>query len=981
MVLSGVEVASSAANRWLIIFSVVTLVVLVGGALARRAARTQRQAATADAPAHRGIRRRAGSLVVVGPLIGLVLAPFSSRLAIVAACGAGALAIVGTLVERSSRADSVTLLATVAAAVAAVIAGARFGPTGVDALDVVGAFVLVVVVTQAADGLGNLDGLAVGIGMTAAAGLFAIAAFAHQYGLASVLAGLAAACFGFLAFNSRPASLFVGRGGRLAIGYTLAVGALAVAPVPGPWRELVTPLIVLAVLLLDVTVVAVDRLRRRRRLTQHRPDHLVHRLATLGWQPGEAVTIIVIAQMVLAVVAVFTARAVMAEWLGAAIAIVVVLVLGVEAGRARLERDRPQGLSRRAWVVVGVLVVAVIAATAPTALAAKGAADLMLRGKDAASRGLSAARDGDTVAARAAFDDAAHEFGRARDRLESPVLSPGLAVPGVASNLRAARTLAGVGTDLANAGESLTAAVDPDALKVVGGRLPLPEVRRITPKLVAGSAVLTRALHHVEELRNDPYLAPPVRDAIDKIHHQLAQSEGEARRAAAAAVLAPAIFGGDGPRRYLLVVQNNAESRATGGFIGSFGIMTAVDGKVHVEPLERTTVWNAATQAQPHATISAPADYLSRYNSFAPATTLQNVNMSPDFPSVGQVLMSETEQAGLGKVDGVMAVDPEGLAALLELAGPVTVEGWPTPIDSGNVVNVTLRDAYAAFEATPGRADFLGDVAQAAVDQATTGELGKPAQIARVLGTAAHAGHLTLAFARPAEQKLAEQLDIAQKVTPAHSDAVAVTTSNAGGNKLDYYFDRDVDYRVTLHPSDDLRTATADADLAVKLENTAPNSGLPSIVIGPYDSRFVAGQNRAYVSLYSVLGFRDATVDGKAVPVTPGRERGRNVYSLFEDVFAKSTKTTTAKLTGPVALHDGWYDVVVRQQPTINPDRLHVSIDVPDGWRIDRAPGMTRPFERRASVATTLAKTTTYRVHIVPVHDRWDLWQRLQDGG
>ena len=57
-----------------------------------------------------------------------------------------------------------------------------------------------------------------------------------------------------------------------------------------------------------------------------------------------------------------------------------------------------------------------------------------------------------------------------------------------------------------------------------------------------------------------------------------------------------------------------------------------------------------------------------------------------------------------------------------------------------------MRDAYAAFSETPERADFLGDVAKAAVDRATTGTLGTPAQIAKVLGAAAHAGHLQLGF-------------------------------------------------------------------------------------------------------------------------------------------------------------------------------------------------------------------------------------------
>jgi hypothetical protein len=215
---------------------------------------------------------------------------------------------------------------------------------------------------------------------------------------------------------------------------------------------------------------------------------------------------------------------------------------------------------------------------------------------------------------------------------------------------------------------------------------------------------------------------------------------------------------------------------------------------------------------------------------------------------------------------------------------------------------------------------------------------------------------------------------------PVRSDSFALTTSNIGANKLDYYLKRDVDYRVTLQPDSDATSARAHADVTVELDNTAPDSGLPQIVIGPYDQRFVAGQNRVFVSLYSPLHIVQATSDGQNVPVSPERERGRNVYSLIDNVFSKQTKTITTKLDGDVALHDGWYDLVVRNQPTINPDRLHVSVDVPEGWKIDKAPGMERPFARRASASVDQTKTAHYRVHVVRDLGTWDLWDRLEAG-
>jgi hypothetical protein len=471
-----------------------------------------------------------------------------------------------------------------------------------------------------------------------------------------------------------------------------------------------------------------------------------------------------------------------------------------------------------------------------------------------------------------------------------------------------------------------------------------------------------------------------VREAVRKVHTQLARADREAQHAAAAAELASAIFGGNGTRQYLLVVQNNAESRATGGFIGSYGLITAQDGKLHVGDLLRTGIWNDAVRAVPDVTFKAPTDYRNRYTQFAPATTLQNINLSPDFPSVGQALMSLAPQAGVGAVDGVLAVDPEGLAALLQLTGPVDVVGWPTQITAQNVVDVTLRDAYAAFEDTPERADFLGDVAQVAVDAATNGNLGRPAEIAKVLGRAAHSGHLVLAFARPEEQRLAAELGVSGRMDPVSSDAVAVTSSNASANKIDFYLNRTVSYQVQLDPDARASSAHASGELKVTLDNTAPAEGLPQIVIGPFDPRFFAGENRSFVSLYSPLRIASATMNGKATSVAPGKERGRNVYSVFADMPAKSTAALDARLSGTVMLHGGWYDVVVRHQATLNPDRVHVSVDVPEGWRIDRAPGMERPFSGRASTSLELERTKTFRVHIVRDPGMWDLWSRLEAG-
>ena len=241
-----------------------------------------------------------------------------------------------------------------------------------------------------------------------------------------------------------------------------------------------------------------------------------------------------------------------------------------------------------------------------------------------------------------------------------------------------------------------------------------------------------------------------------------------------------------------------------------------------------------ALHDQPDAsTFDAPADYLNRYSLFSPATTLQNVNLSPDFPSVAEALMSLAPQAGLTKVDGVMAVDPAGLAALpRDSPDRSMVEGWPTQITSANVVKTTLSDACTRSSKTCRTARGLSRRAsrRSRSTRRPRAASASPLSIAKVLGAAAHQGHIILAFARPEEQRLAVELGVSGKMEPVRSDAIALTTSNMGGNKIDYYLQRNVDYSVHIDPDADATSVDRDRHGLERPRSTTPHRprGSPS---------------------------------------------------------------------------------------------------------------------------------------------------------
>jgi UDP-N-acetylmuramyl pentapeptide phosphotransferase/UDP-N-acetylglucosamine-1-phosphate transferase len=963
-------------DRWLLTFTLAVLVVIPVGWMARRAAR---QRAHTPRDQVRGVRRRVGAVLAVGPVVGFAVAAGAGAGTGAAALGAVGLALFGVAVERRRDADRLVAPAVLVAALGAVAAGVRFAPTGVAILDVVLAVGLVVAITVAFDGLGNTDGLVAGMGSVAGLGLVALAGFAEQFRVADVAAGLLGGCLAFLAYNLPPASLFAGRSGRLATGYAVAVLALSVDTAAGPPAPLLVPLALTAIPLLDLALVLTDRAQRRRPLRVERKDHLVHRMAAAGATPFEGAVVLVGAQGLVSAFAVAAARDVVSVWVLTFVTILVVGALAGYARRAPLERMTPIGLSRRAWWLIGGVLVFLAGGVLPLLLDMPGVTDTMLRGRDAAQRALHAARRGDAATAEIQFRRAAHEFEQARDQLHSKRYEPARLLPVVAPNLRAARVLADIGYDLARNGEIVTATVVPESLAFVDGGIPMDEVRRITPALVQGAETLARALERLRDVADEPYLLPDVRNAVDAIRRELARGAREARNTADAARLAPAIFGADGgERRYLLVVQNPTENRGTGGLIGSYGVVTVRDGVVSVGEILRTGVWNHAVEEHGAPEYESDADYRRRYAPFRPEFQLQAVNLSPDFPTVGRVLASLAPEGGVGDVDGVIAVDPEGLAALLSLTGPVPVPGWPEDVMAGNVVDITLRDAYTAFAQTPERAEFLGDVARAVVAQATSGRLGEPAAVARVLGDAARQGHVALSFRRAAEQRLALAVGAAGAF-PKGGHVLHVSEANIAANKIDYYLEETLDYRVVLHPDDRGRGARAVGTLGVRIANTAPRTGLPQIVAGPYEGtpdRTQPGESMSYVSVYTPLALRRAAIDGDEVATQVGEELGMRVYSTIVRVPAQDERTLTLDLAGRARLaRGGWYVLELANQPMVNDRRARISVSVPDGYRIVEAPRLQHVSAGRASGILVLDRPTTVRVRIE--RSPGSLWSRL----
>ena len=192
------------------------------------------------------------------------------------------------------------LAAQITAAVVVLASGLNVELVGNDVIAWGIGLLWLVGITNAFNLLDNMDGLAATLAIVSCA-YFAIDALtAHENETILALSiALGLACGGFLPFNLRPqrgAAVFMGDSGSMVIGFGLASLALAASwTVAGTTAAtILLPLLVLAIPILDTTLVTIARLVEKRPVTQGGRDHTSHRLVYYGLSETKAVLLLAI---------------------------------------------------------------------------------------------------------------------------------------------------------------------------------------------------------------------------------------------------------------------------------------------------------------------------------------------------------------------------------------------------------------------------------------------------------------------------------------------------------------------------------------------------------------------------------------------------------------------------------------------------------------------------------------------------------------
>lgn len=484
----------------------------------------------------------------------------------------------------------------------------------------------------------------------------------------------------------------------------------------------------------------------------------------------------------------------------------------------------------------------------------------------------------DTSAAAADLQRTSEAAARLAEGTQGTAWSLAERLPLIGESARAASTFALAADTLATAALPLFASIDNEASsigKVMAVLAAEPEVAGLRDAAAQVeqdlAAVSPDGLHFglAEALTRAQESLPAVVDTLDGV----LEAAGPLR----------SMLGGDKPRTWLVMSQNPAELRGTGGLFNAYLIVTVDDGNLTIVEANSRKVLDTEfprTEQIPYwgivgfDTAGTWGPILGEWASF---------NIPADFPAVARMASAGMAQRGT-PVDGVVAIDPTVIAAILAGTGPVEHKG----------VTISAADAYDFFTARvyedfPGFADVAAKdqlgmgLTYATIDAATKRPLdARP--LLTALGDAVAGGHVRVWSSDTEDEAWLLTTPVSGSFNHDLGQTV-VGFANGTGGKLDPYVTRDVVIDASRCESDGV------IDVSVSMANDAPEN-LPQYVDvtldqdGQPDPSVPSGFTRTYVSVYApgttledASSLVSATRDGEPFEPSYGSTEGRPTWT------------------------------------------------------------------------------------------------------
>lgn len=316
----------------------------------------------------------------------------------------------------------------------------------------------------------------------------------------------------------------------------------------------------------------------------------------------------------------------------------------------------------------------------------------------------------------------------------------------------------------------------------------------------------------------------------------------------------PTLLGIDEKKTYLLLFQNNAELRPSGGFIGSYGLLTVNKGSV--SDFQIHDVYDADGQLTAHV---EPAYPFRRYMGIV-HQYLRDSNYSPDFPTAAStsanMLYLETGET----VSGVIGVDVSFVKTLVGALGSIYVPDYKETVTEENFYILTQTHAEKDF--FPGstqKKDFLRSLFSAIQLKLSDQKSLPYVSLTKVVSRAISEKHMLFAFPDPSIQHLfsvnnlsSSLLDTRETKKQQYTDVAGISETNIGANKANAFVYRKVEQRATLDQIGRIKNT-----ITIRYKNESKD--------------WPGGDYKNYIRIITAKGsvLTDITIDGQKQSISP----------------------------------------------------------------------------------------------------------------
>ena len=406
-----------------------------------------------------------------------------------------------------------------------------------------------------------------------------------------------------------------------------------------------------------------------------------------------------------------------------------------------------------------------------------------------------------------------------------------------------------------------------------------------------------------------------IKSNIAFVKNTLSQADEYAPDIKRALQIIPGVLAVNTPtKRYMIRMQNDKELRPTGGFMTNYATFKISNGLLDSDFTSKDMYSVDLTLDQIDAYTDFP-DPPAPYGSLLKVERwyARDMNFSPDFITSMDQFLIYYNMAGrinpyeIKPIDGIFAIDTDVISELLEVTGPVTVNG--TTYTQENVVLELEKIASLALAEQANRKRVLGDLMQGMLINVFESDSNLwPKLIDKAVDLTTRK-HISVYVFDKEAQELADKYGIGGRIKEnVDGDYSMVVSTNLGGDKTNWFTKREITHTLEKENNKWVRT------VKIKYQYTEPSGEYGALV-----KRF-----KDWVRVYAPIGSELISIQGSEAEAynLTDQERNKVWFSGYLEMGPGESKEMTFKYSVPAeVIGDKNYRLNIQKQSGIDREK------------------------------------------------------------